>query len=276
MDANLRLLACQLQIPRVLSKEQKTDHLNIVAKKITDYLAKSDANVDLIVLPELSTIDYSRASFEQLGQLSEPLDGESFTIFSHLAKTHGAFIAYGMPRVENGNYFISQVIVDDEGNYVGHYDKLHMAQFGASMEKEYFQRGKQLLTFDIKGIKVAPVICYDLRFPELYRELCHTRGVELIIHSVAFYNDESYPSWHHFAITRAMENQVYFLSLNRAGKEYGSSIFCPPWIDHDIKSMTLPKSETFKIFEVDPDILKQAQEIFPFRADALENYANFD
>ena len=73
-----------------------------------------------------------------------------------------------------------------------------------------------------------------------------------------------------------MENQVYFLSLNRAGADYGSSIFCPPWINHDIKSVTLPKSETFKIFEVDPDILKQAQEIFPFRADTLENYDNFD
>jgi len=276
MYRTLRLLACQIEIPRVVSKEQKTAHLNALAKKIADYLSESETGADLIVLPELSTIDYSRASFEQLDQLSEPLDGESFIVFSHLAKTHGAFIAYGMPRVENGNYFISQIIVDDKGNYVGHYDKLHMAQFGASMEKEYFQRGKQLLTFDVKGIKVAPVICYDLRFPELYRELCHTRGVELIIHSVAFYNDESYPSWHHFVITRAMENQVYFLSLNRAGKNYGSSIYCPPWIDHNIKATVLPKPETFAIFEVDGNILKQAREVFPFQVDMLESYTNLD
>ncbi len=276
MDRNLRLLACQIEIPRVVSKEQKTDHLKIVVKKIINHLAESSKSVDLIVLPELSTIDYSRASFEQLDQLSEPLDGESFMIFSHLAKTHGAFISYGMPRVENGNYYISQVIVDDKGKYVGHYDKLHMAQFGASMEKEYFQRGKELVTFDVKGIRIAPVICYDLRFPELYRELCYARGVELIIHSVAFYNDESYPSWHHFAITRAMENQVYFLSLNRAGKDYGSSIYCPPWIDHNIKPTVLPKDETFTIFEVDGNILKQACEIFPFQADMLESYTNFD
>lgn len=272
----MRLLACQIHIPRVLSREQKTSHLNTVAEKITSYLARSSVEVDLIVLPELSSIDYSRAAFDRLDELAEPLDGESFTVFSRLAKIHGAFVVYGMPRVAKGNYFISQAVVDPDGSYVGHYDKLHTAHFGASMEKDYFQTGNHLLTFEVKGVEVAPVICYDLRFPELYRELCCQRGVDLIVHAVAFYNDESYPSWHHFVVTRAMENQVYFLSLNRAGEDYGSSIFCPPWVDHNIKSVTLPKAETFKIFDVDPDMLKRAQEIFPFRADALESYHNFD
>ena len=276
MNANLRLLACQLQIPRVLNRDQRTNHLNTIAGKITACLSESTAGVDLIVLPELSSIDYSRAAFDRLDELSEPLDGESFTVFSRLAKAHSTFIAYGMPRVEKGNYFISQVIVDRDGNYVGHYDKLHIAHFGASMEKDYFQTGNRLLTFNVKGIKIAPVICYDLRFPELYRELCCERGVSLLVHAVAFYNDESYPSWHHFVVTRAMENQVYFLSLNRAGENYGSSIFCPPWIDHNIKSVILPKSETFKVFDVDPGMLHKAQEIFPFRADMLENYNDFN
>jgi predicted amidohydrolase len=276
MNANLRLLACQIEIPPVANKEEKTRHLNVVAEKIRAHLSETASGVDLIVLPELSSIDYSRAAFDSLPELAEDLDGESFSVYGQVAKEFDAFISYGLPRVENGQYYISQVVIAPNGEYLGHYDKLHIAHFGASMEKDYFRVGEQLLVFEVAGIKVAPVICYDLRFPELFRELCITRGVELIIHPVAFYRDASFPSWHHFAITRAMENQVYFLSLNRAGENYGSSIFCPPWIDHDIKSELLLKSEIFKIFEVDSDVLKQAQEIFPFRADVLENYANLD
>ena len=73
-----------------------------------------------------------------------------------------------------------------------------------------------------------------------------------------------------------MQNQVYFLSLNRAGENYGSSIYCPPWIDHNIKATVLPKSETFAIFEVDANILKEGREIFPFQEDMLESYRKFD
>ncbi len=275
MNANLRLLACQIEIPRMLNKKQKTNHLSAIAEKITTFLSKSSTGVDLIVLPELSSIDYSRAAFSNLSELAEELNGESFSIYSRVAKEFSTFISYGLPRVENGQYYISQIVIAPNGEYLGHYDKLHIAHFGASMEKDYFHVGEQLLVFEIAGIKVAPVICYDLRFPELFRELCVARGVDLIIHPVAFYRDASFPSWHHFAITRAMENQVYFLSLNRAGENYGSSIFCPPWIDHDIKSVVLPKSETFKIFEINSGILKQAQEIFPFRTDARKHYGNF-
>ncbi|WP_352722066.1 carbon-nitrogen hydrolase family protein [Mesorhizobium sp. M0306] len=75
------------------------------------------------------------------------------------------------------------------------------------------------------------MICYDLRIPELSRTLCLDYGVDLLLHSGAYFRDLTYYSWRHFAITRALENQVYVLSLNRAGQDFGGSIFCAPWID---------------------------------------------
>ena len=272
----MKILACQLSIPSVTSKVEKTEHLRKTAQKVSAQLKTSATHPDLVVLPELSSIDYSRESFGNLAELAEELDGESFSIFSKLAANFGVYIAYGMPRVEADTYYISQVVVNDKGELVGYYDKLHIAQFGASMEKEYFERGKKLLVFEVGGIKVSPIICYDLRFPELYRELCVTQGVDLIIHPVAFYRDESFPSWHHFSITRAMENQAYVLSLNRAGENYGSSIFCPPWIDEEIQPTVFPRAESFQEFEISTETLMQAQKIFPFRADALENYDSLD
>lgn len=272
MNEKINVLACQIQIPSVVTGREKSAHLLEVVEKITSQLARSEAKVDLVVLPELSSISYSRVAFNSLDDLAEPLDGESFSVYRHLAATHDLYISYGIPRVENGKYFISQVVVSPDGNYVGHYDKLHVAHFGASMEKDYFLPGEGLLVFEMKGMRVAPIICYDFRFPDLLKTLCISNRVDLILHSVAFYDDPSYPSWHSFAITRALENQVYFLSLNRAGENFGSSIFCPPWIDHDTRPTILSKKEQYIVVDVDPLILQDSRQTYPLRQDSRDDY----
>jgi nitrilase len=271
---NMNILACQIEIPPVAAKEAKSQHLQDTAQKISTHLAASENTPDLVVLPELSGIDYSRAAFNHLDELSEPLGGESFSIYSRLAASHRLFISYGIPRVESDKYYISQVVVGPDGEYVGHYDKLHIAHFGASMEKDYFHAGEKLLLFDIKGIKVAPIICYDFRFPELIKTLCILNGADLVLHAVAFYNDSSYSSWHSFAVTRALENQVYFLSLNRAGEHYGSSIFCPPWVDHNIKPTILSKEEQLVFVEVDFKAIQTSRQTYPLRQDARDDYGS--
>ena len=188
-------------------------HVNRVTNLIDQALTKQSA--DLVVLPELSTIEYSRAAFDNLSDLAEPLEGHSFEAFAALARKHKTTLLYGLPRVQDGQYFISQVAVGPEGGLLGHYDKLHICHYGASMEKDYFAPGDHLFVFEVAGMKVAPIICYDIRFPELLRRLCLDEAVDLICHSGAYYRDESFPSWHSFVTTRALENQVYFLSLNR-------------------------------------------------------------
>ncbi len=275
MNEKINVLACQIEIPSVVTSRERSTHLLTVAEKITSYLARGEEKVNLVVLPELSSISYSRAAFDSLDELAEPLDGESFSVYSRLAASHKLYISYGIPRVENGKHFISQVVVGPEGKYVGHYDKLHVAHFGASMEKDYFLPGEDLLVFEVKGMRVAPIICYDFRFPELLKTLCISNGVDLILHSVAFYDDPSYPSWHSFAITRALENQVYFLSLNRAGDHYGSSIFCPPWIDHETRPTVLSKNEEFIVFGVDPRMIQNSRQTYPLRQDARDDYSAF-
>lgn len=268
----MRLLACQIAIPAITTKIEKERHVQRVVDEIRANLLDSTRKTDLAVLPELSTIDYSRDAFRALPELAEPLDGESFSLFSQLAKEQEVFISFGMPRVEDEEFYISQVVVNPQGEYVGHYDKLHIAHFGASMEKDYFQTGDHLFAFDVHGTKVAPIICYDHRFPELLKRLCMDEGVDLIIHSVAFYADDSYPSWHPFVITRALENQVYYLSLNRAGAHYGSSIFCPPWVDYQVDAQVFPKEETFLFFELKRGAIETSRATYPIRLDTRDDY----
>lgn len=268
---SLTLLACQISIPPTTLARERDAHVARTSQAIET--AAEGNTIDLVVLPELSTIDYSRDAFEQLEMLAEPLDGPSFGIFSALARKLQTHIVYGVPRTEGGGFRISQVVVDPTGSYLTHFDKLHLAQYGASMEKEYFERGDRLAMFEIKGLRIAPIICYDIRIPELTRTLCYEHGVQLILHCGAYYQDESWLTWRDFVITRAMENQIFMLSLNRAGEHYGGSMFCPPWVDENNRELRFGEDETFRKLVVDPCTISSARKNYSFLTDRLPDYS---
>lgn len=266
----LRILACQVLIPPTVSKIERDAHVRRMVMRIDEILHQE--RVDLVAFPELSTIDYSREAFSQLDRLAEELDDVSVRAFSDVARRHGVNVTFGMPRREGNKFYISQVVLGRDGGLLGHYDKIHIAQFGASMEKEYFQRGKHLLTFNVNGFNVSPIICYDIRFPELIRALCNQQGTDVILHCGAYARDESYYSWHQFAITRAMENMTYLLSLNRAGSFFGRSVFCPPWVDEHHPEIVFPDEEIFRIVTLKRSELDEARRDYPFLRDRLPSY----
>jgi len=267
----LKLLACQILIPTMTSDVEKLRHIDRVITRIDAELENSP--VDVIVLPELSNIDYSRPAFDNLAELAEPLDGPSFQTFAALARRQRATVVFGMATAREGEYFITQVAISHKGELVGYYDKIHVAQYGASMEKEYFSRGKQLLVFEVKGIRISPIICYDIRIPELFRTLCTEHSVRLVLHCGAYARDESFYSWHPFAITRAMENQCFLLSLNRAGEFFGDSLFCPPWVDESQPETPFPHDECFKTLSIRQDVIDEVRHNYPFLQDRLKNYS---
>lgn len=246
-------------------------HLQVSADKVRVALKANPA--DLVVLPELSSIDYSRTAFDNLETLAEPLDGASFVTWSDVARSHGCHVSYGFARRAEDGLFITIAVVGPDGALVGHYDKLHLAQYGASMEKEYFTRGDHLFTFELCGFRTAPIICYDIRIPELCRTLVIDHGVDLILHCGAYYRDESFATWHPFAVTRAMENQVYFLSLNRAGRNYGNSIFCLPWMDETTPSEQFEaQAEDLRFVTLSKNELRTTRRDYTFLGDRLPDY----
>ena len=268
----LRILACQIDIPETVTADERDDHLRKSARKVTDKLENSPT--DLVVLPELSSISYSRAAFEALNELAEPLEGPSFRIWREVAHKYNVYVAFGFARHEDGNYFISTAVINPEGEMVGFYDKIHLAQYGASMEKEFFTRGNHLFIFNIGQFKLASIICYDIRIPELPRTLATDHQVDVILHCGAYYRDESFPTWHNFVKTRSIENQLYCLSLNRAGDNFGDSIFCLPWMDETKTPISFSTNEEqFLYVEVDPDVITRERENYSFLADRLPSYS---
>lgn len=268
----LRILACQIDIPATTSAAERDDHLVRVSERVDAMLRAAPA--DLIVLPELSSVDYSRSAFERLDMLAEPLDGPSFDCWSTIARAHNCTVVYGFPRRQGDHAYVTMAVVGPDGQRIGHYDKIHLAQYGMSSEKDFFSRGTSTLVFEVNGFRIAPIICYDIRIPELSRVLTVEHGVELILHCGAYYRDESFSSWHAFVATRAIENQIFFLSLNRAGPAFGSSCLAWPWMDDNRPMLDFdPISEDFRRLQIDRAELFAARANYSFLQDRRESYS---
>ena len=121
----MRILACQINIPAIDSREKQLHHIDTVIQKLETEL--TDKNVDLVVLPELSTIEYSAENFKNIALFSEELYGETYEKFSAFCRRNHVAICYGMPREEDNNAYISQVTLGLNGQYLTHYDKIQTA-----------------------------------------------------------------------------------------------------------------------------------------------------
>lgn len=272
-EQTLTLLACQINIPPMTNARERDDHLEASVAKVREEIAGADRKIEIVVLPELSSIDYSRETFSKLDEIAEPLDGASFQAWRELALERGVHVSYSFARKGRDGPHICVAVVGPDGKLVGYYDKLHLAQYGASMEKEYFNRGNHLFVFEINGFRLAPIICYDIRIPELSRTLVIDQSVDVILHCGAYYRDASFHTWHPFAIARALENQVFFLSLNRAGEAYGNSLFCLPWQDETTPPLNFaPTEEDFRVITIEREIQAKARQDYTFLKDRLKDY----
>ena len=121
-------------------------------------------------------------------------------------------------------------------------------------------------------VKFGIILCYDFRFPSLTSLLRKKYNVDVILHPCAFLKDTTFYSWHSFAITRALENLCYFISINRAGEKWGNSIICPPWVDGEVKPEILDEREHFLEIEIDPKIIDIRRKQFPFLQDENKDF----
>ncbi|MEM7236443.1 MAG: carbon-nitrogen hydrolase family protein [Pseudomonadota bacterium] len=218
----LRILAYQISVPAIRSAAERDRHLEEVSRKIRS--AAEPGQYDLIVLPELSSIEYSDAGFEALDQLEEPLAGPSYDTFSDLARHLKAAVVYGFPHRGPKGRHISQGVMGPDGGLIGRYDKLHIAGGTRTGETPHFVPGNHILVFEINGIRIAPLICYDLRFAPLADRL-REAGVDLVLQCAAQSEEFAFQAWHEMILTRALETEMAWLGLNRAGDGWGRSIW---------------------------------------------------
>jgi predicted amidohydrolase len=124
----------------------------------------SDAkDFDLFVFPEMTLTGF----YMQAKNLAEDFSGETFTFFSLLAKSTKTSLIYGFVEKGKKKIFNTLVHLNNQGRIISTYRKIH--PFSFANEDKYFGKGKEIVITRIKGLKFGLSICYDLRFPELYR-----------------------------------------------------------------------------------------------------------
>jgi len=182
-------------------KEQNFD-------QIENLLANIKA--DLIVLPELFATGYTFISKEEVISLAEKSDGITGQFLVEIAKKSGAVVIGGYIEKEGVKIFNSAMIVSEKG-VIGSYRKIHLYY----KEKLWFSPGdKKIRIFEIDGLRVGIMICFDWIFPEAARTLS-ILGADIIAHP----SNLVLPYCQRAMVTRCLENRVFAITANRIGKE---------------------------------------------------------
>eukprot|EP01047_Picozoa_sp_COSAG01_P016069 COSAG01_NODE_814_length_13398_cov_4.254230_12_plen_272_part_00 len=170
----------------------------------------------------------------------EPLTGPSVQPFLDLAKMHKCWILCGSiyEEAEQEKGYNSSVLVTPDGNVSHHYRKIHLFSLKnqqASIDEGLdFTPGVEPVIANVAGYKVGLSICYDLRFPELYRCYANLGAVMMTVPS-SFTQTTGQAHWHALCRARAIENQCFVLAPNQVGigagaiPSYGHSLIVDPW-----------------------------------------------
>lgn len=185
------------------------------------------AGADLALLPELWSTGYDlAAAADQAAQLR---DG-AFSAAAQMARECGLYVSGSLLESDDGKVFNTQTVHSPAGELLAWYRKIHL--FGLMHEPMYLAPGSVPVTVDIAGIRAGLSICYDLRFPELFRRYA-LDGAQLMLVS-AEWPAPRLDHWRTLLRSRAIENQCYVAACNRVGQTsgtrfFGHSMVVDPW-----------------------------------------------
>lgn len=191
------------------------------------------------VLPEY--INYLGPK-EGHADVAETVPGPTTERFGTRARQHGIWLLGGSIHElsdESGKYYNTAVLYSPSGEIVATYRKIHLFDIDltgnvTANESDSIVPGEEIVVADVDGHKVGLSICYDLRFPELYRQMA-LEGAEILLVPAAFTMFTGKDHWHVLLRARAIENQTYVLAAGQFGPHdpnaqcYGHSIVIDPW-----------------------------------------------
>jgi omega-amidase len=163
---------------------------------------------DLVLLPEMFSTGFT---MDAVGQ-AETMEGETVAWMAGLARELDCTLG-GSLIVRDGDHYYNRFIWMPPGGKPGHYDKRHL--FRMAGEHQHFAPGQRRETFTLKGWRVCPLVCYDLRFPVWSRG---TNAFDLLLY-VANWPAARRSAWRALLPARAVENQCYVAGVNRVGTD---------------------------------------------------------
>jgi omega-amidase len=251
-DLNVTLVQCPLHW------EKSDENLHDFTQRLSGI---EPGSTDLIVLPEMFTTGFTMNPSD----VAEKMDGHAVNWLKEKAKEKQCVLTGSIIIKENESYFNRLIWMRPDGTFET-YDKRHLFRMGE--EHLVYTGGDKKLIVTLKGWRIRPLICYDLRFPVWSR---NRNDYDCLIYMANWPEVRSYP-WRQLLIARAIENQAYVVGVNRVGsdgldiKHSGDSVVLTP------KGMPISKTlanqdtiETVKLSYADLESFRNA---FPAHLDA--------
>jgi predicted amidohydrolase len=209
-----------------------------VAMRLVEQAAEGGA--DLAVLPELFAYYGSQ---RRMRELAEPLGGPITSRLSEIARERRLWVLGGsVCEFDEGRVFNTSFLFDRSGEAVASYRKIHRYDVDLPdqppiRESALFAAGEDLVTHQVEEFRIGLSVCYDLRFPELYRGLM-TSGANVLAVPSAFQQVTGEAHWEILLRARAIEEQAYVLAAAQWGswgppdnghRTYGNAMIVDPW-----------------------------------------------
>jgi len=226
---------CRMAAIQMVSGPRVADNLEVAGRLIEDAVAQG---AEIVALPEYFPI-IGAADADRVRAREDFGHGPIQDWLAATAQRHGIWIFAGsipLTATVPDKMRNSSLAFNPEGVCVERYDKVHLFGFRKGEESydeaAFIEAGKELVAVDTPFGRIALSICYDLRFPELYRAL---GTVDLILMPAAFTDTTGRAHWEILLRARAIENQCYLLAVGQGGRHengrmtHGNSMIVDPW-----------------------------------------------
>jgi nitrilase len=201
------------------------------------------AGARVVVLPEYFCLLGQRDT-DKVGLREPEGDGPLQAFLSDQARQHGIWLIGGtiplvasrVARVRN-----TCLVYAPDGTRAARYDKIHLFGFNRGQERfdesATIEPGRTPVVIDVDGWRIGVTVCYDLRFPELFRQMGRESPIDLLVLPAAFTDTTGRAHWELLLRARAVENQCYVLAAAQGGQHpngrvtHGNSMVIDPWGD---------------------------------------------
>jgi len=230
MKNNIRLSLCQMKV--VDDKDTN------ISKAVEMIYSSSKDNADVVALPEMFNCPYDNSKFHSYAEDLE--NGKTIKAIRKAAEDlKVCVIAGSIPEISEGKLYNTCVVIDSKGNIIGRHRKVHLFDVNIPgkivfKESDKLNPGKDITVVDAGICKIGIAICYDVRFPEMFRVMA-LRGVQIVVIPANFNMTTGPLHWELLMRARAVDNQVFVAAVSSARDEkahyvaYGNSIVTNPF-----------------------------------------------
>ncbi len=216
---------------------------------------------DLIILPEMFTTGFTMNA----AQLAEDMEGKTMAWLKNTAHKYNAVITGSFIVKENDKFYNRLVWMNPDGAYK-YYNKRHL--FGMAKEDEVYSAGNERLIVELKGWKIMPLICYDLRFPVWMRNTGDDYDLAILI---ANWPERRAHHWRTLIPARAVENQSFVIAVNRIGHDGNEIYHCGDSTCIDPNGAVVYQErdiEDLYTFTINKEDVVKTRKMHPFLKDA--------